>query len=424
VKIMMSRFWRALGLLGSGIAFLVLLMVLLLSLGLGYGTLLLLLVLAAAYAWMLFAYWHYRELRREEFLQVLAAAAEAEAPLAPALWAYLSDRPHVGWRRFWTSLVLFFVVPGYYWLWYSGSSFDRKVERVADLLDEGYSLPEALRRTPGVASRETRLAAALGQDTGQLARCLRALRSPARSRLAGLWLEMVPRFAYPLFLLLIINGVLVFWILYIAPRYERIFKELHMALPEETERALALGHLALHYAWVLTLAIPVLAGLLLLLLVSPTIRWYFPVVGRFYRGYVSGRTLQALAFLLQVGQPAPEALGVLAESGAFVGRARRRLEAIRRRVEQGESLPDSLRWGKVLPRPMVPLLRTAERVGNLPWALAELADVMGQRAVRRLQRLGMVLFPVPIIGVGVLVGVIALGLFMPLVTIINGLVVP
>src|SRR5262249_4525607 len=157
-----------------------------------------------------------------------------------------------------------------------------------------------------------------------------------------------------------------------------ILRDFNMDVPPETERMMVLGNLTLHFSWALVLAVPCLGGLLILLLANPSFRWYFPVVGRLYRRHVTSRILQALAFLLQVGQPAPEALGVLAESGGFVGGARRRLEDVRRRLERGEALPDSLHAGRVLPRPMVPLLRTAERVGNLPWALAELADVLAQ----------------------------------------------
>jgi type IV pilus assembly protein PilC len=417
----MRRFWGILGLLLSWAAYAFLLVMVLLALGLGYASLLILFVLAALYGWMLFAFLHYRQCRQEEFLQVLAAAAEAEVPLAPALWAYVRDRPRGGLRGVWAAVLLCVVVPGYYWLWYRGSNYDRKVERVAELLEEGCSLPDALRLTPGVASREMRLAATLGQDTGQLAGCLRALRSPARGRLATLWLELVPRLAYPLFLLLAINALLTFWMLYLVPRFQRIFRDDSLSLPEETERALALGYLAMSYSWILALAVPLLAALLVLLLVSPAFRWYFPVVGRLYRGYVHSQVLQALAFLLQLGRPAPEALGVLAESGCFVGGARRRLEGICRRVERGEPLADSLRRGHVLPGAMVPLLRAAERTGTLPRTLAELADLLAGRLARRVQQLSLVLFPVPIVGVGVLVGVIVLGVFMPLIALIEGL---
>ncbi len=417
----MARFWRIVILVFCGIAYAALLAGLVLVSRLGYGGLIVFLVLGALYAWLVFAFVHYRQCRQEEFLLVLAAAAEAQAPLGPALRAYLRDRPGGPLRQIATAMFQFLVLPGYYWLWHRRYNYDRKVAQVAGLLEDGFSLSDALRLTPGVASRETLLAATLGEDTGRLADCLRSLRNPARDRLASLWIEMVPRFAYPLLLLLVINGVLLFWMIFIAPRFERIFHDMSMSLPPQTRRVLAMGNLALNYSWALALAVPLLAGLLALLLASPGLRWYFPLIGRVYRGYVCSRILQALAFLLQKGQPAPEALGVLAESGCFVGGARRRLEAVRRRVERGEPLADSLRRGWILPRAMVPLLNAAERAGNLPWALAELAEVMAGRAARRVQRVGMALSPVPLIGVGVLVGLFVLGVFQPLISLIEGL---
>ena len=92
------------------------------------------------YGWMLFAYLHYHQARQEEFLQLLTTAVESEAPLAPALWSYLSDRPHGPVREFWVAVLLFFVIPGYYWVWHRRHSFDHKVARVACLLEDGWPL--------------------------------------------------------------------------------------------------------------------------------------------------------------------------------------------------------------------------------------------------------------------------------------------
>jgi type IV pilus assembly protein PilC len=411
----MDRFWKTLSILFSIVAVL-----LVAFFFVGFG-LFLLLLLAAAYSWTLFAFLHYRQCRQEEFLQVITVAAQARAPLSPALRAALADRPRGTLREFWVAVLLFFVFPGYYWLWYRRHNYDTKIDQVATLLEEGYSLHAALQATPGVATRTTMLAVTLGQETGELALCLQAFRTPVRSRLATLWMEMVPRFAYPLFLLLLIAGVLGFWTINLVPKYEKIFHELNFPVPEETRRAIALGNNMLGHGWIVMLAMFLLGVLLLLLLFAPGFRWYFPVIGHFYRRYVRSQILQALSFLMQMSRPAPAALGLLAESNYLVGGARRRLRAVRRQVELGQPLADSLRAGKVLPHSMVPLLRTAEKAGNLPWALAEMADTLAQRVARQAQRLGMALAPIPLIGVGVLVGMIVVGFFVPIVAIIEGL---
>jgi type II secretory pathway component PulF len=411
----MDQFWKTLSILFS-----ITVVLLVVFFFVGFG-LFLLLLLAAGYSWTLFAFLHYRQCRQEEFLQVITVAAQARAPLSPALRAALADRPRGTLREFWVAVLLFFVFPGYYWLWYRRHNYDTKIDQVATLLEEGYSLHAALQATPGVAMRSTMLAVTLGQETGELALCLQAFRTPVRSRLATLWMEMVPRFAYPFFLLLVIAGVLGFWTINLVPKYEKIFQEMKFPLPEETQRAIALGNNMLGHWWIVMLAMFLLGVLLLLLLLAPEFRWYFPVIGHFYRRYVRSQILQALSFLMQMSRPAPAALGLLAESSYLVGGARRRLRAVRRQVELGQPLADSLRAGKVLPHSMVPLLRTAEKAGNLPWALAEMADTLAQRVARQAQRLGMALAPIPLIGVGVLVGMIVVGFFVPIVAIIEGL---
>src|SRR4051794_21198786 len=113
----------------------------------------LLLMLGLFYGWIFHAFLHYRLGRQEEFLHLLAAAAESGAPLAPVVRAYLRDRPPGRWV--WAAVLLFFVAPGYYWLWHRRRAYDRKLARVARELEQGTPLYVALRSEPGVVSRST-----------------------------------------------------------------------------------------------------------------------------------------------------------------------------------------------------------------------------------------------------------------------------
>src|SRR5947209_8473517 len=121
-----ERSWKPVAIVGTVFSILVLTAVLLFG---GLLGLLPLLFLAAVYGWIAFAFLHYRQCRQEELLQVLSSAAEANLPLAPAVSVYLRDRPQGKLREFWVALLLFFVLPGYYWFWYRRASFDRKIEQ-------------------------------------------------------------------------------------------------------------------------------------------------------------------------------------------------------------------------------------------------------------------------------------------------------
>lgn len=382
---------------------------------LGYLTLVLGFAVVAFYGWVVSAYFHYRYGRQEELAFLLASAAEAEAPLAPAIRAYLADRPHGVEREFWVAVLLFFVVPGYYWVWHRRHSFDHKLARVASRLEAGVSLHAALRSEPGIAAPETVLAAAVGESTGRLAQ---SLRGAARGRLTPVWLEVLPRLAYPLLLLLILASVVSFCATFIIPKYQKIFADFGIRLPAATRWLVAALQWAVGPPALLPVAVVVLAGLMVLWVVDAKARWYWPVLGRLNRMAVQSRFLRSLALLLETGVPVPRALAALGASGYFTGPAGRRLEAARVDVERGEPLADALERRGLLPAAMTLLVRAAEKARNLPWALTELAETLGTRSVRLAQRLSMLVAPLTVVLVGALVGFFVVGMFLPLVTLI------
>jgi type II secretory pathway component PulF len=383
--------------------------------GMGPGILLLALILLT-YGWLLFAFLHYRHGRQDELLHLITTAVESGAPLVPALRAYVADRPQGRAREFWVALMLFFVLPGYYWVWHRRHNFDAKVARLADLLAQGVPLAIALRLVPGIAARETVLAATIGESTGHLAACLR---NSSRARLALIWLEVMPRVLYPLAVLLFMSVILAFWMTFIGPRFKRIYADfLNAPLPIQTRTVMALG---MFHGLGLLLLFACLILLVLILIFSPQIRWLFPGIGRLYQTYVQSRVLRMLAIILEAGKPIPEGIGLLVSSGYFAPLIGRRLRLVRDAVEQGEPLAESLRRGGLLPAAMSPLVKTAERIRNLPWVLRELGETLADRAIRRMRRSTMILGPAMVIALGALVGYVVVGLFIPLVDLITRL---
>src|SRR5262245_33493015 len=179
---------------------------------------------------LVYAHRRYRQGRQEEVFQVIATAVESNVPLAPALRAYLLDRPRDG-RQAWDAALMIVCPPGYP-VWTQRRTFDDRVARLSHLLSAGAPLPDALRIAHGVAAREVKIAAEVGDTTGRLAACLRRA---DRDRLAGAWLEVMPRILYPLLLLLFISAVTTYLGVVIVPKFKKIFDDFEMALPWATE---------------------------------------------------------------------------------------------------------------------------------------------------------------------------------------------
>jgi type II secretory pathway component PulF len=360
-----------------------------------------------------FSYFHYRFVRQEELLLVLINAVESGTPLNAALWAYVDDRPRSRWREILVSLL---ITPFYYWSWHRWNTFDSKVEQLAGLIDVGASLHEGLVETPGVASKEVMLAVALGESTGKLGPCLKSV---PRWRLATVWLEVFPRLVYPLVLLLGIMITAALVLIFIVPKFERIFASFKMRLPAATENFIAFGRE--HGKPVALIAVLVLLGVSAALLISSRLCWHVPILGRLYRMQSRGHVLRTLALLLETGHTVPEALEVLEGSEYFSGTVRRRLRLVRFRVALGEPFLEQLCQQGLLPQHMLPLLRAAERANNLPWAFKELGETLGTRTARLTHRLSMTVFPTAVMAVGLAVGFFAFAMFSPLVRLISEL---
>jgi type IV pilus assembly protein PilC len=372
-------------------------------------------VLALVYGWVAFAFLHYRNGRQDELLRLIVTAVKSGTPLPPAIRSYLADRPHGTTREFWVALGQFIVLPGYYWLWHRRHQFDRKVARVADHLEQGLSLSAALRAEPGVAAQETIVAAAVGESTNRLATCLERAH---RTSLGPVWVEVVARLSYPLTLLLFIAPMLVFWMVFIGPKMRKIFADFQVPLPSMTANIILFSH------WFLSAyALYFLAFVIVItfLVSSPEVRWWTPGLGHWDRAQIQSRVLGLLSVIVETGKPIPDGIRTLIDWGHFSSIAQRRLKLAWHHVEAGgDWVPGLSRYG-LLPRAMVPLLQTAEHAHELPWALADLADLLAERTVQSLRRASIVLGPILLLGIGAFVGYMVVGMFIPLVELINQL---
>ena len=67
------------------------------------------------------------------------------------------------------------------------------------------------------------------------------------------------------------------------------------------------------------------------------------------------------------------------------------------------------------------MLRSAAEVGNLAWALLELAETAERRLATRFQLMVQTLFPIVVVMLGMLVFIMAVAYFLPLVALITEL---
>jgi len=145
-----------------------------------------------------------------------------------------------------------------------------------------------------------------------------------------------------------------------------------------------------------------------------------PLIGPIWHWSGTAAFSRLLATMLEYDIPLPDAL-LLARDGVRDPEVRAVAALCARGVENGRSLSELLAESNRLPASITPFVRWGERTGKLPEALRAITDMLLLRVQMRTLLLRSIAPPVVFILVGLMVGFIIIALFMPMVSLIQGL---
>ncbi len=332
-----------------------------------------------------------RTTQQESLLRVMAIAAERRMPLGPGIEAFAEM---------------------------CGGGYRRKALGLAYLLESGVPLPQALASVPGLLPRTSVVLACVGWSDGALGTALREAVAAQSSRRAYHY-AFLPKLGY-LFGVLFVSQLIFSFIMYfISPKFQAIFADFGMTLPDLTIFTFEAGRVLVSTG-ILPLLVLIELGFLVFVPFSyfGWITWRLPGFDRLLKKSDTATVLRSLAIGVEGGRPLPSSIGVLS---SFYPRAwvRRRLARAHRRIEMGDSWISSLRTEGLIGGSDAAILESAQKAGNLTWALRLLADGNDRRLGYRLATLAQLLFPVVVVMVGVLVGVLVVSYFLPLVHLIR-----
>jgi type II secretory pathway component PulF len=335
-----------------------------------------------------------RATRQDSLLSVMAIAAERQMPMAPAIVAFADQ--------------------------YRGRS-RKRIKDLAAHINWGATLPEALERTPKVLSRDPVLLSWIGQATGKLPKALR-LAATARMTQLPIWTAIAGQLTYILMLLLAMQTIGSFMLYFIIPKLEAIFRDFNLPLPEITVITIDASHIIIKYFW-LFFPLIVLEFFLLFYIPLSFLRqgsYDFPLFDRFLRRRHTALILRSLSLVVEAGEPI--SLGLSTLTNHYPTRwVRRKLHRVELDVQRGADWIESLEQRGLIRSTEAEVLRSSASVGNLAWALAELAETSERRLAIRLQALIQLLFPLVVITLGFVVFLFAMAYFAPLVKLITEL---
>ena len=231
---------------------------------------------------------------------------------------------------------------------------------------------------------------------------------------------------YPAFVLMATVAFFFLVFTFLIPRFAAVLNEIKVPLPWITRLFLDISQFMQAHGWIVGLA---LAGIAIAIQAGPRasdriarlldrVRLHIPVFGPIHHLICLSRVAQNLAVLYQAGIPLLGALGLCRElaGNRILADAVAGLETS---VNSGRQMNEAMKANPLFSRLMVQMVAVGETTGTLGESLQHVADYYNEIVPRQVKKLLAILEPVMIVGLIVMVGIVALAVFLPIATMLD-----
>ncbi|SBT05040.1 Type II secretion system protein [Candidatus Propionivibrio aalborgensis] len=295
----------------------------------------------------------------------------------------------------------------------------RVIGEVRESLEGGRELSQALARHPRVFTPFYLSMVRVGEATGLLEEIFyrlfehlefeRYMREQVKSALR-----------YPMFVVIAMAAALVIVNLFVIPAFAKVFAGFGAELPLMTRVLLGFSEFMVAY-WPLMLA-GVVGALLAFRAWVGTVRgrydWdrvslKFPIAGKILHKAALSRFARSFSLGIRSGVPVMQALSNSAQTvdNSFVSRC---IEGMRENVERGESLLRASISAGIFTPVVLQMVAVGEESGAVDDMMNEIGDMYRQEVEYELKTLGQQIEPILIVMLGIMVLILALGIFLPM----------
>ncbi len=303
------------------------------------------------------------------------------------------------------------------------------ITTIADNVQTGSTFSETLSQYPKIFNKLYINMVKAGELGGVLEIVLNRL-AEYQEKAQKLKNKIVAAMVYPIIVMFIALAIMVFLMLVIVPRFEKIFQDMlgdANKLPGLTKMVIGFSR------WMGDNVLYLGAGALLIFIgwkvFSATangrrtidkIKLKLPLFGDVQRKTAISRFTRTLGTLVTSGVPILQALNITRETAGntIVSDA---ITKVHDAVKEGESMVGPLESSNVFPPMVISMVDVGEETGQLPEMLLKIADVYEDEVDNSVSALTSMLEPLMIVILALVVGVIVMALFLPLIEVIKGL---
>lgn len=293
------------------------------------------------------------------------------------------------------------------------------IGQLSDALDAGLDLTSALRRHPKVFSTLFVSLIQIGETSGTLDESFIQLAGYLeREQETQNHIKQATR--YPIFVIVAIVIAVFIINIFVIPAFAHVYASLHAKLPLPTRILIATSHFTVKYWFDMVGLIFITVFSIRAYIRTPTgrYRWsrwrlHIPIVGPIFFRALLGRFARAVAITIRTGVPLIQGLTVISRAvdNDYVAM---RIIQMRDGVERGESLTRTAQAAGLFPPLVLQMVSVGEESGALDRLMNDVAEYYEREVDYDLKTLSTAIEPVLVVAIGILVLILALGVFLPM----------
>ena len=293
------------------------------------------------------------------------------------------------------------------------------VSSVRARVEQGTALSEAMEAFPGYFDSVYCSMISAGESGGMLPEMFGRLADLTQKRL-HVQSTIRGAMAYPVLLISVALSVLTLLLLFVVPRFAELFGSLNVALPPTTQILISLSDALKSYWW---FGLAVIAGTVFGLKAwlatrhglraRDTALLHIPQFGPIFKSFATARIVRLLGILLESRVPVLEALRLTRASASNVHYKELIIRA-QDLVSKGEPISASFNNPNLISPSVYETVRSGEASGQVGPLLTNMANFLDEENDVTLKSLTSIIEPLILVMLGILVGFVAISMFMPL----------
>jgi type IV pilus assembly protein PilC len=302
------------------------------------------------------------------------------------------------------------------------------IDKLADAVQGGNTFSDALSLHPTIFNDLYVNMVKAGELGGVLELVLNRL-AEFQEKAAKIKNKVKSAMVYPVIVLTMAMAIMGFLLVFIVPKFEAIFHDMlgDRPLPIITTFVINVSRMVQNH-WLVLIG-GIVAVVAAYKFIARTrggksaidrLLLRVPLFGDLTRKTAISRFSRTLGTLVTSGVPILQALNITRDTAgnAVIANA---ISRVHDSVKEGESIVQPLEASRAFPPMVISMIDVGEETGQLPEMLLKIANVYDDEVDNSVAGLTAALEPIMIVFLALIVGTIVIALFMPLISIIQGL---